>query len=530
MDPRDPEQLLARALEAARAGEDEAALAALVEAWGASHAAELVPAIDAIAGRIDERRPPLDGRGQRDAWVAVAKARDPADVGRLLASFAGDANLLGYRLGWLASFPPDPRIARAIIGLLDRPPRGRRMREFCQELVEKAAGLDDPAVAERLAVLATAARPRSPRDRPPLANRGSRVREALLEAGEHLAQNPPAPPIPLSAAAVAIAAELAGPARDATRRARHARDAAELLAEVYANPDDDGPRLVYADLLGENGDPRGEFIVMQIERERTGAKVSARERALERQWQRAWLGPLEPCALRQGIVYRRGFVWALAHGPQACAPGEPAWATVGELTVRSARYHPEGVGAYLCAPELRSLQRVVGLSTFELIRLSRAGKTLSDRITDVELEGYADPAVLDVIPGVRRLGWDLALTEEMLRALVAIPRLERVTAGIGQLDAARRALDAAHPGLEELRLSGHNLEARFRRVAAGWALELESTARTWPQGVARRIVRLLSELAPGQLAALSVTTWPKLVFDATERSRLDAEIRRVSGR
>jgi uncharacterized protein (TIGR02996 family) len=37
---------------------------------------------------------------------------------------------------------------------------------------------------------------------------------------------------------------------------------------VYAHPDDDEPRLVYADFVTEKGDPRGEFIVLQIEASR----------------------------------------------------------------------------------------------------------------------------------------------------------------------------------------------------------------------------------------------------------------------
>jgi uncharacterized protein (TIGR02996 family) len=44
----------------------------------------------------------------------------------------------------------------------------------------------------------------------------------------------------------------------------HDRDA--LLRAVVANPDDDAPRLVYADWLDEHGDPdRAEFIRIQIE-------------------------------------------------------------------------------------------------------------------------------------------------------------------------------------------------------------------------------------------------------------------------
>jgi uncharacterized protein (TIGR02996 family) len=39
----------------------------------------------------------------------------------------------------------------------------------------------------------------------------------------------------------------------------------ELLDEVLAHPDDDGPRRVYADWLSERGDPRGELIAVQCE-------------------------------------------------------------------------------------------------------------------------------------------------------------------------------------------------------------------------------------------------------------------------
>ena len=38
-----------------------------------------------------------------------------------------------------------------------------------------------------------------------------------------------------------------------------------FLADIIAHPDDDAPRLIYADWLEENGQPeRGEFIRLQI--------------------------------------------------------------------------------------------------------------------------------------------------------------------------------------------------------------------------------------------------------------------------
>ena len=43
-------------------------------------------------------------------------------------------------------------------------------------------------------------------------------------------------------------------------------DATALLAAIRAAPDDDAPRLIYADWLDEHGQPeRAEFIRVQIE-------------------------------------------------------------------------------------------------------------------------------------------------------------------------------------------------------------------------------------------------------------------------
>lgn len=41
------------------------------------------------------------------------------------------------------------------------------------------------------------------------------------------------------------------------------RSEAQLLAAIAASPDDDAPRLVYADALSAAGDVRGEFIALQ---------------------------------------------------------------------------------------------------------------------------------------------------------------------------------------------------------------------------------------------------------------------------
>ena len=41
-------------------------------------------------------------------------------------------------------------------------------------------------------------------------------------------------------------------------------EAEAFLQRIRAYPDDDAPRLVFADWLDEQGDPRGDFIRVQV--------------------------------------------------------------------------------------------------------------------------------------------------------------------------------------------------------------------------------------------------------------------------
>jgi uncharacterized protein (TIGR02996 family) len=94
----------------------------------------------------------------------------------------------------------------------------------------------------------------------------------------------------------------------------------ELVADVIAAPDDDAPRLVYADWLQERGDPRGELIALQCELVRADAadEPPGRTRPLREQVRAliaahhdAWLGPLFEIAAGY-YELRRGFVEHLA--------------------------------------------------------------------------------------------------------------------------------------------------------------------------------------------------------------------------
>ena len=76
-----------------------------------------------------------------------------------------------------------------------------------------------------------------------------------------------------------------------------------FLAEIRENPDDPAGYAVFADWLEEKGDPRGEFmnIQLQLENEKLRApsrkKLQDQEKALLKKHQRDWLGDLAPFLL-----------------------------------------------------------------------------------------------------------------------------------------------------------------------------------------------------------------------------------------
>jgi uncharacterized protein (TIGR02996 family) len=107
-----------------------------------------------------------------------------------------------------------------------------------------------------------------------------------------------------------------------------------FLQAIIENPDDDTPRLVYADYLDERGDPRAEFIRVQIALARLSdeyirlqsglallpddprrEELEAMERELLRDYGEKWAQPLRPWVT--GWTFLRGFVEAVTVPPDA---------------------------------------------------------------------------------------------------------------------------------------------------------------------------------------------------------------------
>jgi uncharacterized protein (TIGR02996 family) len=220
------------------------------------------------------------------------------------------------------------------------------------------------------------------------------------------------------------------------------------LRDILERPDDDVPRLIYADWLEEFGDEadaaRAEFIRLQCERARRGALggpadrlARQAEKLLGAHWE-AWVGPL-----RQVV------------GPGAASLGE-TWLTAG--------YQPEGLTKFrrgfvevLSLNAGRFLCQAEALFDLTPLRYLRLGG-----LTTQAAELAACPSVewlhtLDVI--------DHGLGTAGMQALAVSPFLKRQS-GLGLYnnevgDAGAAALAEARwlPGLRYLELGQNGLTA-----------------------------------------------------------------------
>lgn len=125
---------------------------------------------------------------------------------------------------------------------------------------------------------------------------------------------------------------------------------AELLRSVIARPDDDDVLQVYADVLIERGDPRGELIVVQLQR-RTGdtAELVARERELTAALDSALAAQLaQPNTV---FAWQRGFLDAID-----LTPGDAIDFT---STGRNRRSLTDALRLIGTLPAARMLRRIV---------------------------------------------------------------------------------------------------------------------------------------------------------------------------
>jgi uncharacterized protein (TIGR02996 family) len=285
----------------------------LVREWGKARSNAVADLVDAFASRIAV--PAFDG--SPSAWVTAAKKAKPHERGALLRAIQGRTTSDTVKMLKTAVTWEDPRLTHAIHDLLVAMPwSGARSRGTWHEVFDVLARHADPrwlAIAPTLPAMWSVGRP--------LQTWLTRQLESATSA--------------LHVVTVSDEAELAAFAREliASAPKQDKRSGTELLAAVYRNPDADEERLVYADWLMEQGDPRGEFIACQFKADPDSKK---RSRALLREHKKAWLGPLAN-VLRGDVEFRRGFpaqgIATFRHERDVAQWGSVVdWATLEELS------------------------------------------------------------------------------------------------------------------------------------------------------------------------------------------------------
>ncbi len=269
----------------------ERALELLLDAWRVQRGSALADLIDHVSRRAAEGLPSLRRKplaAQWKEWLLVAQQKRPVDFERLtdvpLPRKPADARALLDKLYQRGPDPRFSRFARALSELKvvyeERSDRGQgdlhsfngMLRDRCLELGDRRA----------LPLLLREARE-------PLSERLIALRDTAEPSGESLE---------LVKAMSARFSSGAGSSRETSQSAD------ELLEQIFVRPDDVGLRAVYGDALTQLGDPRGEFIALEL----SGARQSPQQVKLLKRFSQVWSGPLDAFFEKDKRRFEGGFL------------------------------------------------------------------------------------------------------------------------------------------------------------------------------------------------------------------------------
>jgi uncharacterized protein (TIGR02996 family) len=237
----------------------------------------------------------------------------------------------------------------------------------------------------------------------------------------------------------------------------------ELLRAVRDDPDDDAPRLVYADWLEERGDPRAEFIRVQCELARLGEgdprrrRLRARERAILARHRAEWIAPLAELGHvpwyfehRPACEFRRGFAEFIA---LECDDFLRRAGRLFEKTpVRHLRLWTDGRNEKV--PQLAALPLLARVAVLDLSKneLGLCGPGIGPFAESPHLARLRGLVLYENFLGSRQVA--------TLTRSTAMPRLESLSFGWCSVRSAGAAALARSPSLRSLRyldLSGESI-------------------------------------------------------------------------
>ena len=525
-------------LQAAADSVGERRLDHLIEAWRACPH----PTIAALVRTYASSLPPSLHADPSDfeAWMQLAQAQPGSRArGELLDRI--DTNAWPRALEQvdvIATWPADPRVPELLRELLVRAPwRSHPSRPLWTRIYTLLRESDDPRVRVDLPDVDTYA------NGFPRAETKRWVRARFAELREQLAER--AELAPLDADALALLDRC----RPSVSAAGSSED--DLIAQIYANPDDDGPRAVLADYLSNRGDPRGEFIALQL-LAKLGKPERARLAALLGDHKKAWLGELADIMLIGKLSYARGFPargsldGAAARAAIERLTGHPAWRTFVALDVRG---DWPGYVEYLSHDAFHGLRELttVGPSALSgfvepapraLRRLVVSGEFDGSSSSPALLEGHGMPALetLGMIHWIRgdpdSPNLELVLGSPLGQRLTRLEILQSSNyAGAGEAWVAR--LLAAEHRLPSLAVTcpkgfhhgaGFGYELQRDVPGPGWSMTATYRIKSNQVDTFAALAELLTALPKHLLTAVTIKT-PRYEVDPAAKAELQRACR-----
>ncbi len=438
-----------------KSGDHATALAAALPAWRATRDAAIA---DAIAGISALARPLFtvpEARTNADfqnSWLAVLKSGDPVAVGWLaealfeqLPGSDADAKVasFGVRLREAAK-QPDPRIASALVRLAEQ---AAPIVRWAGDKVRKTlVAIGDAGTRQSLEAMV-----------PTLDDFHRKSWKPIL------AKLPATKPVG--------DAERARWAAVSGRPSRKARgDVASLYQAVLASPHDDEPRIVLADALQEIGDPRGEFMALQLAEASGQATVEAVKRAdaLLKKHKKEWLGAIGRVTYR--ARFRRGFLdeleldgsWKANDKGWKQYSQDPSLATVTQVTGKAT---PEIYALFVGSPGMRALRSV---------------RVEADVVAETLAKVKPAPVRELISTGWKRKDYAERFASHVVPLVAALPNVNAIECGTEVLDLLRAS--SVFKRIESLRTHAHaidvialwrELPAHVRRLSWGGGSEVE---------------------------------------------------------
>jgi uncharacterized protein (TIGR02996 family) len=338
------------------------ALGELVAAWRLRRAPEIAELVDLLDGAQ-----PKEAVAPED-WVELGRSPRPEQIGPLLAKLTqGTHAVTRARVELMKGWAPDPRVQRYLLLIAGSSDDRLFWIALYDLLVTHADPRTSAEVIERYRRAERAIDNRHWKAERPQARRTRTAYTAAVAAECTLAKQELALVEKCAAGIRSVGATAA-----ATAREGEVTDEA-LVDQIVRRFDDDAPRLVYADLLSERGDARGEYITMAIAHARGEIKAKGKLDVYVKKQKAQLLGPL--ARLAREVDFERGFPDRIEAGGGGISWDDQRavtaivtdlrWATVRELALRY-----DNSESILSRAPLRSLRRLSNVTLADLAVLA----------------------------------------------------------------------------------------------------------------------------------------------------------------